>query len=64
MATATPSQPAARDPFEMALLFDALQQAQPVDDGQLAEQRHFLDADMDTCVPMPGIAHPKTGGTS
>ncbi|MFC4512596.1 hypothetical protein [Streptomyces ehimensis] len=42
-----------------ALLMDELQQAQPVDDGRLAEQRHLLDPDPDTCVPLPGIAHPR-----
>ncbi|MDX3230536.1 hypothetical protein [Streptomyces sp. ME19-01-6] len=48
--------------FRTAMLLDSLQQAQPVTDGQLAEQRHFLDADPDTCVPLPGIPHPKTPG--
>ncbi|MEU1778162.1 hypothetical protein ABZ545_01590 [Streptomyces abikoensis] len=53
MATTTDSRLAA------ALLMDELQQAQPVDDGRLAEQRHLLDPDPDTCVPLPGIAHPE-----
>lgn len=47
-----------------ALLLDDLQQAMPVTDGRLAEQRHFLDPDPDTCVPLPGIAHPEAGGTA
>ncbi|MFI0914370.1 hypothetical protein [Streptomyces abikoensis] len=42
-----------------ALLMDELQQAQPVDDGRLAEQRHLLDPDPDTAVPLPGIPHPR-----
>ncbi|MFI8942670.1 hypothetical protein [Streptomyces syringium] len=50
--------------LRIAHLLDELQQAQPVTDGRLAEQRHFLDADPDTCVPLPGIAHPKSGGRS
>ncbi|MEV8474902.1 hypothetical protein [Streptomyces sp. NPDC051173] len=58
MATATPNQPAAVDELRTALLFDELQQAQPLD-GPHAEQRHFLDADPDTVVPLPGIPRPK-----
>ncbi|MGK5730232.1 hypothetical protein [Streptomyces sp. URMC 124] len=50
--------------LQAALLLDALQQAMPVDEGQLAKQRHLLDADPDTCVPLPGIAHPKPGGAA
>ncbi|MFF7022959.1 hypothetical protein ACFY97_18400 [Streptomyces klenkii] len=46
-----------------AMLLDALQQGMPVTDGRLAEQRHLLDPDPDTCVPLPGIAHPEHGGT-
>ncbi|MEU7149138.1 hypothetical protein AB0B15_14050 [Streptomyces sp. NPDC045456] len=42
-----------------ALEFDRLQQAHDVTDGRLAEQRHYLDADPDTAVPLPGIPHPK-----
>lgn len=44
---------------KLAHLFDDLQEAQPVDTGQHAEQRHYLDADPDTAVPTPGIPHPK-----
>ncbi|MFE9064840.1 hypothetical protein [Streptomyces violaceusniger] len=55
-------QVAAEVPLRTALLFDSLQQAQPVTDGRFAEQRHFLDADPDTCVPLPGIPHPKPSG--
>ncbi len=43
----------------MALEFDRIQQAHDVADGRLAEQRHYLDADPDTAVPLPGIPHPK-----
>ncbi|WP_372412849.1 hypothetical protein [Streptomyces luteireticuli] len=38
-----------------AELFRDLQIAHPVTDGGLAEQRHLLDADPDTCLPLPGI---------
>lgn len=38
---------------------DLLQRAIPLDDGEHAEQRHWLDADPDTCVPLPGIPHPR-----
>ncbi|MEU7240241.1 hypothetical protein [Streptomyces sparsogenes] len=74
MATTTPRSIAALDvPAEQvvaemrlrtAMLLDSLQQAQSVTDGRLAEQRHLLDADPDTCVPLPGIPHPKTGRTA
>lgn len=56
--------PAPERPLAGAALaehFDSLQQAQPVADGRLAEQRHWLDADPDTRFPTPGVAHPKTG---
>ncbi|MER7788603.1 hypothetical protein [Streptomyces sp. NPDC097640] len=66
MATTTPPSIAAldvpADALSTALLLDSLQQDQPVTDGRFAEQRHFLDADPDTCVPLPGIPHPKTPG--
>ncbi|MFF6847049.1 hypothetical protein [Streptomyces antimycoticus] len=45
-----------------ALLLDSLQQAMPLSNPDLCEQRHFLDADADTCVPLPGIPHPKPAG--
>lgn len=61
MATVTPPPPpgVTDSSLATALLFDALQQAQPLT-GALAEQRHYLDADPDTCVPLPGIPHPNT----
>ncbi|MGW3428027.1 hypothetical protein ACWDHW_08720 [Streptomyces melanosporofaciens] len=71
MATTTPrpaaldvpaEQVAAEVPLHAALLLDSLQQAMPLSDPDLCEQRHFLDADADTCVPLPGVAHPKTAG--
>ncbi|KIZ16904.1 hypothetical protein [Streptomyces natalensis] len=43
---------------------DRLQQRMPLTDGRLAEQRHWLDADLDTSFPLPGIAHPKVNSTS
>lgn len=43
--------------LRMATELDRLQQRMPVTDGRLAEQRHWLDADPDTCLPLPGIAH-------
>ncbi|MFJ3950218.1 hypothetical protein ACIPXV_09135 [Streptomyces libani] len=42
----------------MAIELDRLQQRMPVTDGRLAEQRHLLDADLDTCLPLPGVEHP------
>ncbi|MFF8784719.1 hypothetical protein [Streptomyces sp. NPDC015125] len=71
MATATPTPPArgiaALDvPLseveeqvkkDWAVELDRLQQRMPVTDGRLAEQRHWLDADPDTCLPLPGIEH-------
>ncbi|WP_030670498.1 hypothetical protein [Streptomyces rimosus] len=45
--------------FLAAIELDRLQQAHDVTDGRLAEQRHLLDADPDTAVPLPGIPHPK-----
>ena len=64
MATATPTPPA-RDIAsldeqarkDLAIELDRLQQRMPVTDGRLAEQRHWLDADLDTCVPLPGVEH-------
>lgn len=50
---------------QMAIELDRLQQRMPVTDGRLAEQRHWLDADLDTCVPLPGVEHKdpnKAGG--
>ncbi|MFK8844750.1 hypothetical protein [Streptomyces sp. Ac-502] len=50
-----------RDQLLMAIELDRIQQAHDVTDGRLAEQRHLLDADPDTAVPLPGIPHPKEG---
>jgi hypothetical protein len=63
MAAPTEPRYTARD-HELSALFDALQQAQPLTDGAHAEQRHFLDADADTCVPLPGVPHPKPAPTT
>lgn len=41
----------------LAIELDRLQQRMPVTDGRLAEQRHWLDADLDTCLPLPGVEH-------
>jgi hypothetical protein len=60
---AEPSPYSAAD-HALAARLDALQLAQPLTDGPHAEQRHFLDADGDTCVPLPGVAHPAPGGAS
>ncbi|RXS78869.1 hypothetical protein EST92_19750 [Streptomyces sp. TM32] len=64
MATATPTPPArdiaALDEQARKLLaieLDRLQQRIPLTDGRLAEQRHLLDADLDTCLPLPGVEH-------
>ncbi|MFF7411564.1 hypothetical protein [Streptomyces lydicus] len=70
MATATPTPPARAiaapdvpaaevDQVKklMAIELDRLQQRMSVTDGRLAEQRHWLDADLDTCLPLPGIEH-------
>ena len=72
MATATPTPPArgiaaldvpAAEVEEqvkklMAMELDRLQQAMPVTDGRLAEQRHWLDADPDPALfQLPGIEH-------
>ena len=64
MATATPKKPPTTDvamtpELAMAYEFDRIQQRLSVNDGRLAELRHYLDADADTCVRLPGIAHPK-----
>ncbi|MFJ6608153.1 hypothetical protein [Streptomyces lydicus] len=64
MATATPKKPttdtAMTPELAMAYEFDRIQQRLSVNDGRLAELRHCLDADADTCVRLPGIAHPES----
>ncbi|MGW2010959.1 hypothetical protein [Streptomyces nigrescens] len=71
MATATPTPPA-RDiatldeqaKKRLAIELDRLQQRMPVTDGRLAEQRHWLDADLDTCLPLPGVEHKALNATA
>ncbi|MEU8682938.1 hypothetical protein [Streptomyces sp. NPDC048611] len=63
MTTATPKKPTTEPvmtpELAMAYEFDRTQQRLDVNNGQTAELRHYLDADPDTCVPLPGIPHPK-----
>ncbi|MGW5818066.1 hypothetical protein [Streptomyces noursei] len=40
----------------------ALQRVRSVTDGRRAEPRHLLEADVDTCLPLPGVA--AEGGVS
>ncbi|MCB5910361.1 hypothetical protein [Streptomyces pinistramenti] len=47
--------PWGKAPESIARGLRRLQLAQPVTDGRLAEQRHLLDADADTCMPLPGV---------
>lgn len=57
---AEPSTWSARKARQTARLLDELQQAMDVNNGGLAEQRHWLDADADTCLPLPGVPHPRS----
>lgn len=58
MATPTEPRYTAAD-HALAALFDALQRAIGVADGEHAELCHVLDPNPGTCVPLPGVPHPK-----